>query len=279
MAAAILCEQCGYELTQLVGAVAGKGEGGAPCPECGKLVRESVPEQRTGSPWQQAAVKGGVRGVLNKGGAWLRTMVAVITRPKATFGTMIVSDAAITNSGERALSTRSLVWINLVLASVLASGGGLIMLVSGFYGPEFSLSQENYGLGRDLFLAYLVLPFALTGVLWLLCWIETVGLRTWGKRRGWRVTGDVAWSVVAHSSFGWLVVGLAAPAGLALFQFQWFSASVAQVVRWSEAFGLNNPALAILACTCPLIGLVPGIICFEILVYIGIRRCSYANWK
>ena len=279
MAAAILCEQCGYELTQLVGAVAGKGEGGAPCPECGKLVRESVPEQRTGSPWQQAAVKGGVRGVLNKGGAWLRTMVAVITRPKATFGTMIVSDAAITASGERALSTHTLIRINLVLASALASGGGFIVLASGLAGVQFSLSGRPYPVVRGLLWAYLSMPFVLTGVFWLLCWIETVGLRTWGKRRGWRVTGAVAWSVVAHSSFGWLVVGLAAPAIGTLFRFEWFIGILVGVSLGLERLGLFNPDFIVLLYIGPLLALVPGIICFEILVYIGIRRCSYANWK
>ena len=38
--------------------------------------------------------------------------------------------------------------------------------------------------------------------------LETLGLRTFGRQRGWRVTRNVAWTVCAHASFGWVAGGL-----------------------------------------------------------------------
>jgi hypothetical protein len=43
--AALLCEECGYE----IGGLAREGA----CPECGGPIENSLPERRHGSPWQQ----------------------------------------------------------------------------------------------------------------------------------------------------------------------------------------------------------------------------------
>ena len=57
----LLCERCGYSLEGLPHTHT--------CPECGVPIRESLPAQRTGSPWQRSP---GVR-------SWLATNVMPVS--------------------------------------------------------------------------------------------------------------------------------------------------------------------------------------------------------
>jgi hypothetical protein len=49
----------------------------------------------------------------------------------------------------------------------------------------------------------------LPAALFLLTWIETLGVRFFGKRRGWRVTRPIAWTVCSHAAIGWAIGGVA----------------------------------------------------------------------
>ncbi|MCR9217825.1 MAG: hypothetical protein NXI14_11590 [bacterium] len=105
-----------------------------------------------------------------------------------------------------------------------------------------------------------------------LSFVEYLGLRTFGRKNRWRVTNGVALTVVGHASFGWLVSAILSSAGwqfgrtlgggLGLPQGLW-SLAGATVVSWSVVLGIA--------------GFLCGLAVFEVLVYLGVRRCRFAN--
>lgn len=97
-------------------------------------------------------------------------------------------------------------------------------------------------------------------LLFILTLVEAMGVRFFASRSKWRVTGTVAWVVCAHASVGWLLGGLAVGALL--------------VLEREVDYVLNFVPYRRQA---PWIGMVAGLLVFETLVYIGIRRCRFAN--
>ncbi|MDX2016745.1 MAG: hypothetical protein SFY95_03780, partial [Planctomycetota bacterium] len=97
----------------------------------------------------------------------------------------------------------------------------------------------------------------------LLTWLETLGVRFIGSKRGWRITRDVAWSVCGHAAVGWFASAL-----LTQVLFALGTLAFARLDDASMLFTL--PALAVLL-------LLAWLLVFESLVYVGIRRCRFAN--
>lgn len=117
--------------------------------------------------------------------------------------------------------------------------------------------------------------------LFVLTWIECRGVRFFARKRGWRVTKDVSWQVCAHASIGWVLSGLVplmflatlyvlstylgvSPRGSIVIRWGWFNAGI---VGWNEIVWMTGM----------LMGYGSGLLAFEILVYIGVRQCRYAN--
>lgn len=234
------------------------------------LVAESLPTRRVGTAWQRAAGVGLV-------GAWARTMWGVLWRPRGTFrGMRPVADGRVWG----------LLIVNLVVAGVLA-GGMWVWIGTRMSRPEATVwyMREAGGAGgrgvgqmvmynaltipRPVGAAVLCVPALVLGLL-ALTWIETVGVRFFGRRRGWRVTWPIALAVCAHASIGWTIgAGLHAlvplargplwtlldelPAGLAIDVAIWF-------VRLA-----------------PIAAFFVGMLVFEVLVYVGVRECRFAN--
>lgn len=107
-------------------------------------------------------------------------------------------------------------------------------------------------------------------LLYVLTRIEISGVKYFGRQRGWRVTHAVAMTVCAHASVGWLLgaVGIAAVS-----------------LRWTVHWAPETPILRRLGGTLEYWQWLPamagafliGMLVFESLVYVGIRRCRYAN--
>lgn len=192
----LLCEGCGYVLD-------GSPRDG-PCPECGRPVRDSLPECRPGTPWQQ---KRGAK-------TWEATLISMIIRPVATMAALRVPVGGPISKHATVLLT-----INCGMIPV------------GFMPPAIIGGQWNY---VWLLLGLWLLLVALTE-------IEAIGLRFIGRRRGWRVSWALSREICAHASFAWLL--LMPTACVAVAVTHWFKhndlgvpRTIANAVGWSMWF-------------------------------------------
>lgn len=255
MSDTILCESCGYPLAIPVP--------GTPCPECGTDTGLSLPTHRPGSPWQQSP------SLTN----YLRTNWLVLRRPRALFGAVSI----------RSFRGRGLLNLNLLVTAFLLVDPWTGVLVSdptrAARGSDWLSETMTYAwvLGAQVSVAWLLL-FGLT-------WLEMAGMRWIGARRGWRVTRDVAFQVCAHASVGWIFAAVFPLLSLALgFTFvrlfpeeagRLFNTRVELGVFWPWG---SKPRVQELFAFAGLIGgFLAGLLVFETLVYIGVRKCRFAN--
>jgi hypothetical protein len=235
-----LCERCGYRLAEL--------PDDGPCPECGLPIAQSIPERRRpGSPWQRGASIT----------SWLATGVLTLTTPPRLFDRMRIE----------ATSARSLFWINTLAASVPLPTAMLLERALRDGNP----SQPTRA-GLALAVVLVLVP--------LLTWIETLGLRTFGRQRRWRITPDVAWTVCAHASFGWVLAGWLLAGGFVVGSLGLDAAAIA----WLDQHASPWLAQSVIALVRPfkssvtlLVAGFVGMLAFECLVYVGVRRCRFAN--
>lgn len=231
----LLCERCGYP-------IGGLDDEGA-CPECGLAIEDSLARHRVGSPWQQRP----------SARAWWTTLAALCRSPAALFRVARVD-------GHRA---RSLQRWNLAVAAALIDLAPLIVI--------WHLEPRTFGWMDGLLTSGLVLGVmwpATTWVLWVLTNIEWLGIRFFGRRRGWRITPGVATTVCAHATYGWVLAGSLAllPVLLAWVYLGLSSGGVRAAVRpWWQGLAVGG------------IGCCVGLLVFETLVYVGVRQCRHAN--
>jgi hypothetical protein len=227
---AFLCERCGYVLDGLSPAHC--------CPECGRPVAASHPDQRAGSPFQRGVRHGSVDALL-----------AAVVRPRLLFAVCRIDAAS-----SRRLRDRHL------LVAALVSAGGALVAHGAAAGPA--------DLGVVLF-ALVGLPPLVYGLLRLLTAVERRGIMLWGRVHGRRVSAAVAHTVVGHASAGWvmgaLLVALSHPLGALVRHV-----AVVRPAATYEVFLLAPLLLPMLAGLC-------GLVWFETLVYVGVRACAYAN--
>ncbi|MFN7021998.1 MAG: hypothetical protein ACK4WH_11820 [Phycisphaerales bacterium] len=217
------------------------GEGGV-CPECGRPVADSLPSRRTGTPYQSHP---GIR-------TWLGTLLVTIRHPVGVWGTVVIGGGT---DNKLLFTTLIAAAIGVMLppaalVSLLIPGG--IVLVVLFAGP--------------------LSVMAITLVLYWLTRIEEWGIGYFGSRRGWRLTPAVARTITAHAAVGWLAAALLFwPLMLLNLMYQ-----PSKLVR--PGVGAIWPlALDVLRSVLPFLGAFIGLLMFEVLVYIGMRRCRFAN--
>ncbi len=227
----LLCERCGYVIDDL--------PRDGPCPECGTPIAESLPERRVGSAWQQRP----------SAEAWIRTSIALLRHPVEAYAGMRVEG----------WQSYRFAWWNLRLAGVLvaaALAADAVLRVAPTH-PAFIWWFFATITGSVI----TVIAFS------ILTRIEHVGIRFFGRRRGWRVTRLVADVVCWHSSIAWVLAALLCAAGLLVMHTDAGEVFGPGVQRaWNQYRGLM-----------PLLGLLIGLLVFEFLVYFGVRRNRFAN--
>lgn len=241
----LLCETCGYVVDGL--------PADGPCPECGRSVRSSQPESRKGTAWQRNASLG----------TWIRTGWATLRHPRQTFGKLRIEPEK--------LGTL------LIANSFIASGLAMlpVWMAAIQDATEWFRRSNNASeslilvLGSVLWISTVVavtwlVAFAVVGLLGL---VERSGLRFIGRWHRWRVTRYVADSVCCQASYGWVVAGTLFGMAISIPLFiparslrGWFGR------EWHEwTLGLMSGLMLL------------GLLVFETLVYIGVRRCKFAN--
>lgn len=218
----------------------GLDEGGA-CPECGQKIAESLPSRRMGTPFQ---VSPGWRG-------FLRQSQMLMLRPAELFGSMRVE------SDPNAL----LFFLSSALAAM--SLVGPIVIFVALLGA--SMEDRIIGMAVPLFLWFPSL-FAFV----FLMWLERIGVVFFSRKRGWRVPRPVAAAICANAAPAWIAAGVLAHVGVGLML-------LVQQVMYDLPRGWR-PWAETAAAAMPVLGFIAGMLVFETLVYIGVRRCKYANW-
>jgi len=241
---ALLCEGCGYEIAGLF-----EQDPAGACPECGRALAASMPGHRPGSPFQRAPRAGA--------GVLLQTWWHVIRRPRGVWEEVRGAD-----SGELASRMRTLrLWTNA--AAVL----GVIVLLA-------AMAMLGAKIGPSAWRGLLPMTLGALLLLEVLCRIESIGVRLIGRQRGWRVTPGIARAVIAHASVGWVLAGVLFTGGT------WLA-------RWSQGFVRDGgrpragdwltPLLEAAPVLLPAGGFLIGLVAFEAMVYVGVRRMRFVN--
>lgn len=205
-------------------ALAGLEHDGA-CPECGTPIAESLPSNRVGSAWQR---KPGIRSLV-------ATNLLVLRQPRAVWSEVAVGVG----------SVRLLTLSNLALVALTPS------VVVGLLHPRDLADSSTLVLSGAIYVSLLLASL-----------IEQTGIRFFGRNHHWRVSKDVARTVVAHATPGWHLG----------------STALAAVLVSDAAVNLNRPGLWFpLGVDLAMLSALLGLLAFETLVYIGMRRMRFAN--
>lgn len=224
----LLCERCGYVLEGL--------DHGGNCPECGKPIAESLPRNaRPGSPWQQ---KPSLRSLID-------TCREMLYRPGPLLERVRI-DGRTSGSLEG--------WIVFATSIVCAASPWAFYLVWMFFNPTRGRRSLLSEAGHATLYA-LVGGMLVAIVLTILTGIERVGIRTFGRVHGRRITHAISTTVCAHACVGWFTAA-----------FLFWTPVFAYVILDEDWLMPIAPA-----------GLFLGLLHFEILVWLGVKRCRYAN--
>ncbi|MBX3322970.1 MAG: hypothetical protein KF757_08265 [Phycisphaeraceae bacterium] len=211
---------------------------GSVCPECGLLIETSHPDARRGTPWQRGERFG-----------YFKTLLMALVQPRRMFEVVRID----------ANSVVVLKWVHFSIAALVVCTAALI---SFHPDPKFDPP------GLAAFVVVWLMPLAWLGLAAATA-VERRGIMLWGRARGRRISAGVASTIVAHASAGWvagsLLVGASFYAGFAMRH-------LAQT--WPPA---TYELLLLGPLIMPLVGALLGLLWFEILVYLGVRRCQYAN--
>lgn len=232
----LLCERCGYVLEGLESHLA--------CPECGRPIAESLPNARTGTPFQNDPTWRGLA----------RQCVMLAREPGALF--------ALARIGR--IADDSLLFRSAAAAAFAALAPACTVLLARAF-PGLREHELIIGLCVAALLWGL-----LTALLLVLTAIERAGITFFARRRGWRVPTPVARTICANAAPGWIAAAVFFNLALLALPGAMRLAGNAPA-PWRTAAEAGAASL-------PAAGFIAGMLVFETLVYIGVRRCRWANW-
>ncbi len=242
----LLCERCGYIIDDL--------DHSLPCPECSKLISESLPERRVGTPWQNNR---SMRSAL-------KTWADSLLRPHHTLRLLRV-DAA--SHGFRELSFLAASSL-LTVASFLFRWRWKLMAVDG--------EQLTSTVWSKLISHSILTGVGLYILLTLLTATEQYGLVLFGKRHKTRLNKATARVICDHASAGWVFAATGTVIGSGVVVVSTNDLST----PFNETHWLENGLmfyLFIIGHGLAAISIILGFLFFETFAFLGLRRCKYAN--
>jgi len=232
----LLCEKCGYVIEGL--------DTEDPCPECGKPIKESLPERRVGTPWQQNP---GFKSLMQ---TWWMTL----RHPIQTLNVMQFQTIH-----HPSIIIKPFLMIALFFVIL---GSMIIVFFAG----------EAFFLGFVAFLLFMGIASIGCFVTIGLMKIESSGLRIISKQNKFRITNDISNNIVVHGSVGRVMVFI----GLGVFSNTYViwilfknSEFINSVQIAKSIFVTGTGFLAISS--------ILGFLFFEFFAYLGLRRCKFAN--
>lgn len=221
------------------------------CERCGYVV-EGL-DQRGKCPECGTPIDESVPAIARPGSPWqlkpdlatvITTMWAMARRPVSTLDRMRIEDGS---------------WgLGIGMCAVASVALVLPVAVGLLVGEMISEGSRGIGIGALAMGAIITMcaGFAALAGLMLLTYIEQAGIQMYGRVHRRRITRAVAETVCAHACVGWLT-------GAVLV---WMALGVAMLMG-DELLGLTLVPVALFL----------GLLHFEMLVWIGVRRCRYAN--
>ncbi|MEM6332796.1 MAG: hypothetical protein AAF823_05590 [Planctomycetota bacterium] len=219
------CEGCGYP----IGGMALD----AGCPECGQRVGDADPRRRDGPAWAKQ----------RSASAWLATLIALTTRPRATYRALDFTGSA-TPARLFLLSCVVLCWINPATLHGLRIGD-----------PRW--------VAGGIFASKALLALTYLDVLAVSCLMRV---------RGWSLGPGRVERVAAYAAPGWVV-------GMGLLTAAWLAGQ--PVTPMTLGLGVSWAGLARSSAwvgpAALAVGLGVLLLPFEGLMYLGLRQCRFAN--
>lgn len=237
----LLCERCGYLLDDLDRA----GE----CPECGVSIASVLPRLRKGSPWQRSQSLGSL----------IRTWWLLLTHPRASWENFQIHLA----------SSLTLMACGLVFATSLPS---VLVLGIVFYGGIVNEAPEVIG-WAIMYLALIGGGFLLVAMLYSA--FAVTRIKFWARQRGYRMDSNIAWTIIGNASLGLSLIPLLLI--VAILAMILIGLLVQLRGDHSTEFTLVMIILGYSSWILSLAAIPTGLIVFEVLSTMGVRRLRYRN--
>ena len=112
------------------------------------------------------------------------------------------------------------------------------------------------------------------GLAWLtldiLTKIESAGIRLYGRVHNRRITPTVALSLTSHATIGWVVGGVLIATGFAV------GLGLYEIAMHRNVDPFRG-VMMLAPIWMPVLGGMVGLLAFEMIVYLGVRGCRFAN--
>lgn len=233
----LLCERCGYIIEGL--------PNDNPCPECNRPIALSLPERRTGTPWQQ---RNAARTLVQ---TWWRTL----RHPLLTFDTLRLYE----------IRGFGMVVHTIFLCSVVCWIFASILEIPTIDQPHFLLVP---------IVVYAVFASILGAAVFIVTDLSGHVLRVLWRRGERRITPDTGWHIIGVASIGWVLT-------YAIWLAGWSTTKIWRIIDpplsdyelrqrvGYELFNIQLPSLVG--------GFAAGFTVFLAYALLGFHRIKYAN--
>jgi len=238
---ALLCERCGYVLDDI--------DPSGICPECAVPIAASQPRLRNGSPWQQhrSFVK------------LIRTWFFVFFAPKRCWNQCRIEKTSALSLMGWGLIVSVLPVTLIYLTIVVYSTFQYADVETFFYAMMF------IGIADSAFIVIALVYAA----------IAVARMKFWARHRGLRVDSQRAWTVIGHASIGLSLI----PLSIFLAIASVLTSIVIEdaMSQYGIDFMMIPFIVGIIAYLLVLASIPTGLIVFEVLCSMGMRRVRYRN--